>query len=57
MTGHSYSLSVHKLLGSNHGCSLIIAAVWVMLYLALLATALSTTGLSSVTEIAAALST
>jgi hypothetical protein len=57
MTELSYRLSEERFVGSNDSGSRLIAAVWLMLYLALIAMAINTPGLSSMTNIAAALPT
>jgi len=57
MTELSYRLSEEGFLASDSNGSRVIVAVWLMLYLVLIAMAINTPGLSSITEISAALST
>ena len=57
MTELSYRLSEEGFLASDSSGSRVIVAVWLMLYLVLIAMAINTPGLSSITEISAALST
>jgi hypothetical protein len=57
MTEFSYVLSGQEFPDSNDSGSRLIAAVWLVLYLAMIAMAINTPGLSSMTEITAALST
>ena len=56
MTELSYHWSGERFLESNDSSSRVIAAVWLVLYLALVAMAINTPGLSSTMEITAALS-
>jgi hypothetical protein len=55
MTELSYRLS-EEFLDPNDSGSGLIAVIWLILYLVLIATAINTPGLSSMSEIAAALS-
>jgi hypothetical protein len=57
MTELSYRWPGERFLDSNDGSSRLIATAWLVLYLALIAIAIKTPGLSSMTEITAALST
>jgi hypothetical protein len=56
MTELSYRLSDQGFLVSDYSGSRLIAVLWLVLYLALIAMAINTPGLSSMTEITAALS-
>ena len=56
MTELSYRWSGERFLDSNDSSSRVIATIWLVLYLALIAMAINTPGVSSMTDITAALS-
>jgi len=56
MTELSYRWSGERFLDSNDSSSRVISTIWLVLYLALIAMAINTQGVSSMTDITAALS-